>query len=166
MRIGEIGSTDGAEIFHAESLPNSSAVLAVTVLADIADVVAVIRTAALLGRSFNVSTAVDLPGESAIQIEANKNVSAAVLNKLLQSIEAKLRTQVLSPTPIFTLEAAVTAASFLAAGTISVRIRGTELESATGTLTRWDQMFDFFYVGVAIVFFALLWGFTKASERL
>jgi len=27
-------------------------------------------------------------------------------------------------------------------------------------------MLDIFYVAVVIVFFALLWGFTKASERL
>jgi len=27
-------------------------------------------------------------------------------------------------------------------------------------------MLDFFYVAVVIVFFVLLWGFTKASERL
>jgi hypothetical protein len=28
------------------------------------------------------------------------------------------------------------------------------------------NMLDIFYVAVVIVFFALLWGFTKASERL
>jgi len=27
-------------------------------------------------------------------------------------------------------------------------------------------MLDIFYVAVVIIFFALLWGFTKASERL
>jgi hypothetical protein len=27
-------------------------------------------------------------------------------------------------------------------------------------------MLDLFYIAIALVFFALLWGFTKASERL
>jgi len=27
-------------------------------------------------------------------------------------------------------------------------------------------MLDVFYVGVVVVFFALMWGFTKAAERL
>lgn len=136
MRNKQVCAADRAETCHPESLPNSSAVLAVTVLADIADVLAVIRTAALLGKSCNISTAVDLPGESAMHIEPSNKVSAASLNKLLRSIEAKLHTQAISLTPIFTLEAAVTAASFLAAGTISVRIRRAELGSETGTLTR------------------------------
>jgi hypothetical protein len=28
------------------------------------------------------------------------------------------------------------------------------------------SMLDVFYVGIVLVFFGLLWGFTKASERL
>lgn len=136
MRNKQVCAADRAETCHPESLPNSSAVLAVTVLADIADVVAVIRMAAVLEESFDVSTTVDLPRESAMHIEPSNKVSAASLNKLLRSIEAKLRTQAISLTPIFTLEAAVTAASFLAAGTISVRIRRTESGSETRTLTR------------------------------
>lgn len=31
---------------------------------------------------------------------------------------------------------------------------------------RGDVMLDFFYIGVVIVFFALLWAFTKVSERM
>jgi hypothetical protein len=33
---------------------------------------------------------------------------------------------------------------------------------------RWrgETMLDLFYVGVVIVFFVLLWGFTNASERM
>jgi len=27
-------------------------------------------------------------------------------------------------------------------------------------------MLDIFYIGIVVVFFALLWGFTKAAERL
>jgi len=27
-------------------------------------------------------------------------------------------------------------------------------------------MLDIFYVGVVVIFFVLMWGFTKASERL
>jgi len=27
-------------------------------------------------------------------------------------------------------------------------------------------MLDFFYIGVVVVFFVLLWGFTRAADRL
>ena len=121
-----IGAIDIAESYHAESLPNSSVILAVTVLADIEDVLAVIRTAALLGKSFKASTSVDLLGENAIHIESGENLSQASLTKLLDVIQGKLCKQGSSQAPIFALEASITAASFLASGAISVHIRGTD----------------------------------------
>ena len=114
------------ESYHAESSPNSSALLAVTVLADVEDVLAVIRTAALLGKSFKASTSVDLLGEDDLHIESGENLSQASLARLLEVIQCKLSKQGSSQAPIFALEATITAASFLASGAISVHIRGAD----------------------------------------
>ena len=114
---------DTAESYHAESAPNSSVVLGVSVLAKIEDVLAVIRTAALLGTSFKASTSVDVLGEDTLCIESGKNVTQESLDSVLDSIQAKLCALRSSQPPVFALEASFTAASFLTAGTISVHIR-------------------------------------------
>jgi len=106
-----------------ESAPNSSAILAVTVLGDTEDVLAVVRTAALLGNSFKASTSVDLLGESAMHIESGENCSAASLENLMRSVERKLSGQGTSQVPAFAVEASITAASFLTIGSISVNVR-------------------------------------------
>ena len=123
-----------AQSYHPDSSPNSSAILSVTVLADVEDVLAVIRTAALLGKSFKASTSVDLPGGDTILIESGDNPSGASLLKMLGSIQSKLRKQGPSQAAVFALEANITAASFLAAGTISVHIRAADsvLKRPTG----------------------------------
>lgn len=117
------GVTEPAPSYHVESAPNSSAVLAVTVLAEIKDVLAVIRTAALLGNSFKASTLVDVMGEDAIYLESGENLSQASLESVLDSVQHKLCEYRSSQAPVFALEANITAASFLTAGTISVHIR-------------------------------------------
>ena len=132
----EIGTLHIEPSYHAESSPNSSAVLAVTVLADIEDILAVIRTAVLLGKNFRASTSVDLPGEDAIHIEASENVSQASLAKLLDSIEDKLCRLGSSQAPVFALEATMTAASFLANGAVSVHVRGTNSVPKRPTVAR------------------------------
>ena len=109
--------------YHAESAPNSSAILAATVLGGIEDVLAVVRTAALLGNSFKVSTSVDLLGESAIYIESGEIGSAASLENLVRLVERKLSEQGTSQVPAFAVEASITAASFLTIGSISVNVR-------------------------------------------
>jgi hypothetical protein len=40
--------------------------------------------------------------------------------------------------------------------------------AAPGNCAGWrgETMLDLFYVGIVIVFFVLLWGFTNASERM
>jgi hypothetical protein len=40
------------------------------------------------------------------------------------------------------------------------------LKRLKGSLCSEVNMLDLFYVGLAIAFFALLWGFAKATERL
>lgn len=132
----DVGTADMKQSYHAESSPNSSAVLAVTVLADIEDVLAVIRTAALLGKSFKGSTSVDLPGEDTIHIESADNLSQASLAKLLDSIQGKLCKLGSSQAPVFAVEATITAASFLANGAVSVHVRGIEPAPKRPTVAR------------------------------
>jgi hypothetical protein len=98
-------------------------ILAVTVLGDTEDVLAVVRTAALLGNSFKASTSIDLLGESAIHIESGENGSPASLEKLMQLVDRKLSEQGTSQVSAFTVEASITAASFLTIGSISVNVR-------------------------------------------
>jgi len=132
----DIGTPHIKPPYHAESSPNSSAVLAVTVLADTEDVLAVIRTAALLGKSFKASTSVDLPGEDPIHIESGDNLSQASLAKLLDSIQRKLYKLGSSQAPVFAVEATITAASFLASGAVSVNIRGIHSVPKRPTVAR------------------------------
>ena len=130
------GAVEAAPSQHAESSPNLSAILAVTVLADIEDVLAVIRTAALLGNSFKAATSIEVFGEDAVRIEPGENLSRGALEKSLHVIHGKLRRQGASQPPLFTLEASITAASFLAAGTVSVHIRGTDSVPKRPTIAR------------------------------
>lgn len=108
--------------YHAESSPNSSAIVAVTVLADVDDVLAFIRTAAVLGHNFDSSTEIDLLGESTIHIGSGENSSRESLENLLDSIEGKLLDRRAPKLPVFAVEASITAASFLTRGAISVHI--------------------------------------------
>jgi hypothetical protein len=127
---------DPVETGLAASSPTSSVIFAATVLADADDVLAVIRTAILLGKSFAVSTSIDLPGAYPIHIESGETLPEALLSKKLHSMQDKFRKQGSSLTPAFALEASITAASFLAAGTISVRIGAANLSAKRPTVAR------------------------------
>ena len=131
-----IGTFDTEQSYHAGSIPNSSAILAVTVLANIEDVLAAVRTAALLGRSLKAAILVNLPGKDTIHIESGENVSEASLLRTLDSIRGKLRKQGPSQAQVFALEATIAAASFLAPGTISMHIRGTDSVPKRPTVAR------------------------------
>lgn len=127
MRSRQIGPPGQTEAYHAQSLPNSSAVFTVTLLADMEDALAVIRTAVLLSKSLKIATIIDLPGEAATYFESHDNAPSVLSNELLESIRAKLHAQACSPMPVFALEATVTGASFLNADTVSVRIRNVDV---------------------------------------
>ena len=109
--------------YHADSPPNSSAILVLTVLADLDDVLAVIRTAAVFGNNFNASTEIDLLGKSAIRVESGGNTSRESLENVLDSIESKLSKYAVPKLPVFAVETSITAASFLTRGAISVHVR-------------------------------------------
>ena len=57
---------------HAESLPNTSAVLAIAALADRDDIVAAARTAVLLAKSSGASLSVTVLGECVMSLQAGE----------------------------------------------------------------------------------------------
>jgi hypothetical protein len=99
--------------------------LGVTMPASPDDVAAVLRTAIVLGRNLKMSVAVELPGEAAIQIEANDCVAQGAMDHLLETVVNRIRRQVSRKGDVV-LEIATNAASFLSLGEISLRVRGLE----------------------------------------
>jgi hypothetical protein len=101
--------------------PNSSAIVGITVLADVEDVLAVLRTAVLFARSLQATLSVNLPGGEGLSALFGED--PASLSELLDSVQTELRELVSTGAPSFILEASVIAASFVSAGSISVRVR-------------------------------------------
>jgi len=103
--------------------PNSSAVVGITVLADVEDVFAVLRTAILFARSLQATLSVNLPGREVFSVHFGEDPSPASLSELLDSVQTELRKLVSTHAPKLILEASVIAASFVSAGCISVWVR-------------------------------------------
>ena len=103
--------------------PNSSAIVGITVLADVEDVLAVLRTAVLFARSLKTTLSVDLPEREVFAVHFGESSCPASLSELLDSVETKLRELVSTDALSLVLEASVIAASFVSAGSISVRVR-------------------------------------------
>jgi hypothetical protein len=120
---GEVRSSSSC---LAEVSPNSSAVMAFSVLADIADVLAVLRTAVLLARSFKTNLSVDVQGTKNFVISPADDVYQMPVQKILDPIQVRLREIMFSGRQSLVLEASFTAASFLAAGSIAVRVHTGE----------------------------------------
>ena len=105
--------------------PNSSAVVAITVLADAEDVLAVLRTAFLLARNLRAPLSVNLLGREISSGHVDDNSGALALSELLESVARELNALVYKRVPSFVLEASVISASFVSAGSISVCVRST-----------------------------------------
>jgi hypothetical protein len=116
------GEVRSASSYSADLSPNSSAVIAVTLVADLSDAMAVLRTAALLARSFRTTLSVDVLGMKDFVISPADDPQQASVEKMLDPIRAHLRETVSSGTQAFVLEASLTAASFLTVGSIVLRV--------------------------------------------
>jgi len=125
------GEARSASSYLDEVSPNSSTVIAVTVVADLPDVLAVLRTAALLARSFKANLSVDVQGTKNFVISPADKVYQMPVQKILDPIQVRLREIMSSGTQSFVLEASFTAASFLAAGSIAVRVHTGESAQRT-----------------------------------
>jgi len=111
-----------ASSYPAGVSPNSSAVIAVTLVADLPDAMAVLRTAVLLARSFKTKLSVDVLGMKNFVISPADDLHEVPVQKLLDPIQAHLREIMSSGTRGFVLEASLTTASFLTVGSIALRV--------------------------------------------
>ncbi len=125
------GEGRSSSSYPAEVSPNSSAVMAFSVVADIADVLAVLRTAVLLARSFKTNLSVDVQGTKNFVISPAEDVYQMPVEKILDPIQARLREIVSSGNRFFVIEANLTAASFLTVANIAMRVHAGESDQRT-----------------------------------
>jgi hypothetical protein len=107
----------------ADVAPNASAIVGVTLLGDVDDVLAVLRTTVLLARNLKASLSIEFPGRDSSPYFFSEAPSAARFSGLLGSVEPHLRKLISERSPMLASEVTVTAASFVSKGTISMRVR-------------------------------------------
>ena len=125
---GEVRSSSS---YPAEVSPNSSAVMAFSVVADIADVLAVLRTAALLARSFKTNLSVDVQGMKNFVISPADDARQMPVQEMLDPIQARLCEIISSGKRFFVIEANLTAASFLTVGNLAMRVHTGDTDQRT-----------------------------------
>jgi len=120
--------------------PNSSAVIGFTLAADLQDVSALLRTAALFAKNLKTKLSVDVSGRKTFLIDPADDLHEISVNKILEPIDSQLRTVVAADTTTLVVELNFTAASFLTAGSISVRIRGrSSVEGDSEVSRHWSR---------------------------
>jgi len=102
--------------------PNSSALMGVTLIGDRQDVLAVLRTAVLLARNLRTPLFLGLPGQDALPVQLGEVPNAKLVSELVDSVRMQGRRRARAATS-FAIEVTVTAASFVCAGSITLRIR-------------------------------------------
>jgi hypothetical protein len=98
-----------------EELPISSAIVGVTLLGDLDDVLAVLRTAILLARSLKAPLSLSVIGKDIL----SGDVDETLVPELLDSARTQLRGL---NAPAFTMEVNIIAASFVSAGSITMSV--------------------------------------------
>ena len=114
--------------------PNSSAIIGVTLIGDLEDVLAVLRTGTFLARNLRATLSVELPGKDVFSVHLDQVSSPIVLLGLLDSVKAQHCNLDSAPITEFIVEITITAASLISEGIISIRVRGAHansVESAT-----------------------------------
>jgi hypothetical protein len=114
--------------------PNSSAIVGVTLVGDMEEIIAVLRAGTLVARNLKLTLSVELPGENVFPVYVDQVSSPAALSGLLDSAKTILCKLDSSPITVFVVEVTVTAASLVAEAVIAIRIRtahANSIESAT-----------------------------------
>lgn len=133
----KVGANPGFPTCHAESLQNASAIFSVSAIADRDDIVAAVRTAALLARTSGASLTVTVLDESMMCMNANTPAPSGFLESSLSSIRSKLlASRSTSRFADYALEASIASASFLKAGSISLQISVLDSISLKPATTR------------------------------
>jgi hypothetical protein len=102
--------------------PNSSAVVGVTLLGDWQDVLAVLRTAVLLARNLRTPLFFGLPGEDVLPVLLGEAPNATLVSELVDSARTQRRRHRRGASS-YAMEVNVIAASFVCAGSITMRVR-------------------------------------------
>ena len=102
-------------------LPISSAIVGVTLLGDLEDVLAVVRTTVLLARSMKAPLSLNLFEKDILSGNVDETPYSALVAELLDSVSARLRG--LAATA-FAMEVSVVAASFVSAGSVTMSVHG------------------------------------------
>ena len=96
-----------------EDFPISSAIVGITLLGELEDVLAVLRTAVLLARNLKAPLSLNLLGKDIL----SGDVDETLVPELLDSARTQLRGL---NAPAFTMEVNIIAASFVSAGSITM----------------------------------------------
>ena len=116
-----IQTMEGVPSRSAEDVsPHSSAIVGVTLLGDLEDVLAVLRTAVLLARNLRAPLSLSFPGKDVLPVDFGKAPYSTLVSELLDSARAQLRRLA---APAFAMEVNVIAASFVSAGSITMCVR-------------------------------------------
>lgn len=102
--------------------PNSSAIIGVTLVGDLEDVMAVLQTGALLARNLRATLSVEVPGEDVFPVYLDQASGPIVLSGLLDSVKAQLCKLGPARTARLAVEVTLTAASLVSEGVISIRV--------------------------------------------
>jgi hypothetical protein len=102
-----------------EDSPISSAIVGVTLLGDLEDVLAVVRTTVLLARSMKAPLLLNLFEKDALSGRVGETPYSTLISELLDFVRAQLRG--LAATA-FTMEVNVVAASFVCAGSVMMSV--------------------------------------------
>jgi hypothetical protein len=110
-------SSDGDDVF-----PNSSAIVGTTLLGDLEDALAVLRTVVLLSRNLGARLFLGLPGMDVLPVHFDEAPQFTSVSELLDST----RTQLGGLNAMtFAVEVNIVAASFVCSGSITMRVRST-----------------------------------------
>jgi|SRR5690349_9281535 len=153
-----------------QASPASSAIVGITALASLENVLAVLRTAILVAKNLRAPLSVDIPGK---EVDCSNFSSPQLSSEMFNSVQSRLLEITSVDPPVFVLEASIIAESFVAGVRFQSAfvapipiVKASDREAILPKIYERNTMLDLFYIGVVIVFFVLLWGFTTASERL
>ena len=113
--------------------PNSSAIVGVTLVGDLEDVLAVLRTAVLLARNLRATLYLDFSGKDAFPVHFGQTPCPA-LSELLDSARGQLGKLISVTMPVLILEVTITVASFVSEGTVSMRVRTANANSGESAI--------------------------------
>lgn len=102
--------------------PNSSVVAGVTLTGDWQDVMALLRTAIVLAKNLRTPLFFGLPGGDILPVELDEVPNGTLVSELLDSGRMQARGH-RRATRSFAMEVNVIAASFVSAGSITMRVR-------------------------------------------